>query len=97
MLYHCTPFHNTRREAMDRGAVEGDTFTTSKVGLISVSAASVNEALATVFRELNLWCNIEQCERSLSVGDAVAVDGVWFICEPVGWEPMVAPPLACCG
>jgi hypothetical protein len=96
MLYYCTAFHNTRREAMDKGAEAGDDYIPSKVGLMSVSADTAAEALSTVFRELNLWHNTEQVERSLSVGDAVAVDGVWYTCEPVGWVEMAHPPLACC-
>lgn len=33
--------------------------------------------------------------RSLSVGDIVAVDGRYYTCTASGWRPITPPPLVC--
>ena len=89
MSYHIAPFINTRREAMMDGAEAGDIYTPSAHGQFEVEADTVMQALEHTFKILNIGpAPTDARERSLSVGDAVVVDGVWYTCEGMGWAEM---------
>ena len=74
----------TARRMMAEGCYEVE-------GTLSVDQLTGADAAEEVFDLTNNPSRTEECEeryllRSVTVGDILTVDGVDFLCAPIGWE-----------
>jgi hypothetical protein len=51
-----------------------------------VVASNPHDALGQLFERFNIGDHGGKLIRSMSVGDKVTVDGITFICKPLGWD-----------